>query len=629
MDFFQAQDKARRSTGRLVLLFVFAVLSLVFMTNLLIMGVFGVLFSDATRGGFWIAFNWPVFILVGLGVVLVVSGGTLYKVRALSGGGDAVATMLGGKPVFSDDADFLNRRLINVVEEMALASGTPVPQVYVLPENGINAFAAGFSSSDAVVAVTRGALERLNREQIQGIVAHEFSHILNGDMRLNIRLVGILHGILLLGILGNQLLRGTRFSSRSKGSGGALLLGLGLVIIGYAGTLFGNFIKAAVSRQREFLADAAAVQFTRNPDGIGSALIRIGGESNGSLMHNPKSEQLSHAFFCQAVKIAFIALFATHPPLPERIKRILPGWDGIFPNSSSFVNQEHASHDPGQISGMTSGLTSRESAIPQGMPGAFAHSAGQQMLESIPEVFRKAARDPFGSRALIFSLLLSREDEVRKRQLQNLKKNADRGIHTEISRLIRSQFFLEKSQRLPALELALPALRWMSKEQTLRFLDTLDALIREDGRITLFEWSLRTIVVHYLGDFLGRKVDFRANQLLQKKGTECSMLLSALAWNSKKTETSPAEAFQKGAEIIGIPGVTILPRQQLQQRGLDEAVNALRRLKPLEKEKLFTACRAVAIADGELSPAEFELLRAVAAALSVPVPLVAAASNQA
>src|SRR5690606_28971990 len=250
-------------------------------------------------------------------------------------GGSVVAGLLGGLPVnpATDDPD--ERRLVNVVEEMAIASGVPVPAIYVLPgEESINAFAAGYGVHDAAVAVTRGALKHLTRDELQGVIAHEFSHILNGDMRLNIRLIGLLHGLLLLALIGRVLLRsGGRSRGRRKEKGGSVqvaLIGLGLVLLGYIGVFFGKLIKAAASRQREYLADAAAVQFTRNPEGIAGALKKIGALGAGSRIVHPRAEELSHLYFASGLRSSFAGLFATHPPLVERIRRIDPSFSGDF-----------------------------------------------------------------------------------------------------------------------------------------------------------------------------------------------------------------------------------------------------------------------------------------------------------
>ena len=306
MDFFRSQDLARRNTTRMVLLLALAVLTLIAITNLLVMLVFGSLQNGEDGTVSLARFDWGTFLLIGTGVTLVVLAGSLWKIGQLAGGGKVVAEALGGPLVRRDTTDPELRRALNVVEEMAIASGSPVPPVYLLSdEEGINAFAAGFTTGDAVIGLTRGTIRDLSRDELQGVVAHEFSHILNGDMRLNLRLIGILHGILLIGLIGSRVLRSTSHRS-SKNSGGAAILGLGLMAIGSGGTFFGSLIKASVSRQREFLADASAVQFTRNPFGIAGALKRIGGST--SRLHADQAEAMSHLYFAEGVRHRFASL---------------------------------------------------------------------------------------------------------------------------------------------------------------------------------------------------------------------------------------------------------------------------------------------------------------------------------
>ena len=379
MNFFKSQDDARRKTGRLVVLFVLAVISLIVMTNLLVMIVFG--YIRVEQGGTVDAaqvlhqVDWRAFMYIGAAVSFTIAMGSLYKVLALAGGGARVAEMLDAELLVYGSGDLKKQRLLNVVEEMAIASGTPVPPVYLLDEAGINAFAAGYKPGDAVIGITRGALDKLNREQLQGVIAHEFSHILNGDMKLNIRLIGLLHGILLIGMIGYYILRSSSHSRRSKG-GGAVFLGLGLVIIGYAGTFFGNLIKAAVSRQREFLADASAVQYTRNPGGIAGALKRIGGDATGSIIENPSATQVSHALFSQGIKTWLGSLYATHPPLEKRIYSIQPDWDGEFDYSHQVqsdhgIDEQDSTEKPAQRQVATS-----MAAIAAAMTGAAIIDGG-------------------------------------------------------------------------------------------------------------------------------------------------------------------------------------------------------------------------------------------------------------
>ncbi|NNF97042.1 MAG: M48 family metallopeptidase, partial [Halobacteria archaeon] len=324
MNFFEAQERARRRTGWLVLLFALATTGLIVITNLLLLGIL----TYGQTGEFIFSpmilqqqFDWDIFIGVAIVVSILIFLGSLYKTMSLSEGGRSVAEMLGGRLIARNTSDPDERRLLNVVEEMSIASGISVPNVYLLDETSINAFAAGLTPNDVVIGVTQGTLRYLSRDELQGVIAHEFSHIFNGDMRMNIRLIGVLHGILLLGLIGYYILRATRYVRGSRNKEGAsaiaivLALGAGLVAIGYIGFFFGQWIKAMVSRQREFLADASAVQFTRNKEGIAGALKKIGGLTAGSYLENPSAPQYSHDYFSQGVGGFLQSLFETHPPL--------------------------------------------------------------------------------------------------------------------------------------------------------------------------------------------------------------------------------------------------------------------------------------------------------------------------
>ena len=350
MDFFEQQDVARRKTGRLVVLMVLAVAAIVVLVYLVIaaalvvrVGFTGI--DPMATGGlaaYLSAADWwnpQLFVLVAGVTVLVVAAGAFFKTAALRAGGRVVAESLGGRLIDPGTSDPTLRRVLNVVQEMAIASGTTVPPVYLLDrESGINAFAAGFTPADAVIGLTRGCADLLSRDQLQGVMAHEFSHILNGDMRISLRLIGIIHGILIIGLLGGILLRSAFYSGAGrhrrsgKQGGGVLVLaavGAALAIIGYVGVFFGQLIKASLSRQREFLADAAAVQFTRLPGGIAGALKKIGGYTFHSKLVAANAEEASHLYFGDGLSHWF-GLLATHPPLPDRIRRIEPQWDGQF-----------------------------------------------------------------------------------------------------------------------------------------------------------------------------------------------------------------------------------------------------------------------------------------------------------
>jgi len=340
MNFFEAQDSARRSTSFLILLFVVAIAALLVLSNLIILEL--IYFSEFSSVTFALSelesvFDFNLCVLLSTAILVFICLGSLYKLAQLSSGGSVIAQSLGGVIIPRSSTDLLHKKILNIVEEMAIASGVPVPQVYILNEQGINAFAAGWKTTNVVIGITQGALERLSRDELQGVIAHEFSHIFNGDMRLNIRLIAILHGILMIGMTGKMILRSLRFirvSRSNKNSGQLIMLivavGGAITVVGYTGTFFGNWIKSLISRQREYLADASAVQFTRNRDGIADALKKIGGSIYGSAMLTTSIDEYSHAYFALGESGFSWFSFSTHPPLKKRILRIEPRWNGKY-----------------------------------------------------------------------------------------------------------------------------------------------------------------------------------------------------------------------------------------------------------------------------------------------------------
>jgi Zn-dependent protease with chaperone function len=452
MDFFENQEAARTKTRWLVFLFfiavVFIVLSVYIAVRLIFFGLetkFGG--EAAAGGGLW---SPELFMAVTVVTLAVVSLGSLYKIVTLSGGGETVAGLLGGRPLDPNTTRLEERRLLNVVEEMALASGMPTPTVFVLPkEKGINAFAAGFTPSDAVIGVTEGSLEQLSRDQLQGVIGHEFSHILNGDMRLNLRLMGVIHGILVIALIGYWMLRSVRFTGgsgnrKSSGGGAIMLLALALLVIGWIGVFFGRLIKSAVSRQREFLADSAAVQFTRDPGGLAGALKKIGGFVAGSKLETPHAEEASHFYFSNGLRPAFLQMLATHPPLAKRINRLEPGWDGVFPDSKLAPGELPSTTPELAVAGV-SGFAAPSGPAKldaEGQPPAAGVSVdtvgdsvgtldqahltyARSLIASLPTELTDSAHEPTGACALVYALLLDEDPEIRARQLDNLRQSAD------------------------------------------------------------------------------------------------------------------------------------------------------------------------------------------------------------
>jgi Zn-dependent protease with chaperone function len=636
-DFFAQQRAAHRSTGLLVFYFILAVLVLI----LLVYGLAAaLLFSAPEEHGqppsLW---NPALLCLVAFGVGLVVGLGSLFKTAQLAaGGGRVVAETMGGRLVPSDTRDPRERRLLNVVEEMAIASGVPVPPVYILSdEPGINAFAAGHAPGDAVVAVSEGCFTYLTRDELQGVIAHEFSHVLNGDMRLSLRLLGLIFGILALSIIGRVLMqaggRGGSSSDRDDRSGqGILLFGIGLWLLGLVGAFFGRLIQAAVSRQREYLADASAIQFTRNPEGIGGALKKIGGLAAGSAVKNPHAAEAAHMFFANAFSMNFSGMLATHPPLADRIKRIDPMFDGTYPEVRpvAVTPQDVQPAQRGRLPSIFPGAKGAAITVPvlAGMEAASRVarvtpkdvSYAEGVHCELPDVLRQAARDPFAARAVVYCLLLDARQDVRQTQLAYLERSIDPRDFALVRQLVDVTAGLADASRLPLLELTLPALRQMSPRQHEVFRAVVDALIMADQRVSIFEYSLRCVLARYLdaGFNAGRPVARPASamQLMDL----VAVVLSRLAREGQAAEVAAGTAFDAGMEAFGTKARALLPPDRCQLSAFDAALRSLSLAPPDVKRRVVAACAATILADEQVTVRESELLRAVCAVLGCPMP---------
>lgn len=618
-DFFERQSVARRNTKWLVVMFVLAVIGIVgttFVATALAVG---------RAGNGDVQLGLPV--VASVGALLIIAGGSTFKIAQMSGGGSVVAERLNGRRIYPNSTDSVERRILNVVEEMALASGIPVPPVYLLhEEKGINAFAAGFSPSDAVIGVTRGCAEQLTRDQLQGVIAHEFSHILNGDMRLNLRLIGVLGGILVMGLVGRELLRIASFSGgRSrKDNNVAVLLVIGLVfmVLGFVGLFFGSLIKAAVSRQREYLADASAVQFTRNAEGIAGALKRIGSAVFGSQVVNPRAAEASHMYFAEGLT----SIFATHPPLPERIRRIDPQWDGKFPPAlpRDAVVGIGADEAAGLVGDIDLGRRSvpveivERAAEQVGNPGEIHRKYVQELLAVMPQPVVAAAHDPYGARAAIFATLLDRNQDIRMAQLRALDQLAERHVFEFTRQLIPSVDQLDVRARLPLVDMALPALRSMSMSQYQEFVRCFTSLVEADQRLGLFEWTLHHVLIRHLKpQFEPIRPRMTKYYGLEQLGSPCSVLLSALA---RASQSDDQKAFDAGVRQLPEVPLELLPPEACGLQQLNTALAELAEAAPKQRQRLVDACAACICADAAVRVGEAELLRAVCDLLDCPMP---------
>ena len=634
MNFFEHQESARRQSRWLIFIFILAVAAIVVAINAVILVALGFVSFDADTASVpfreVVRSHLPTLALAAVVSVAFILLASLFKIVGLRAGGGQVARQLGGTQVDSTTRDPLKRRLYNVVEEIALASGVPVPEIYVLDqEAGINAFAAGYTASDAAVAVTRGALEKLDRSELQGVIAHEFSHILNGDMRINIRLMGALFGILLLALIGRRILIHSHFvgrSSRNKDGAVVILVAFGLMAVGYIGLFFGRWIKAAVSRQREYLADASAVQFTRDPNSIGGALKKIAVYSEASYL-DADSEEISHMLFGNGRKMNF---FSTHPPLESRISRVEPGFQPEeLTRLAVKINREQARQDkraekqrePEEKSG--GGMFDAGTLIDSiGSPNWERMVTAAAFAAAIPEIMGRAVHSSEWAPEVLFYTLLDSDESIREKQLLMVAQDMGAESEGRVRALLDAAGPAKPEQRLPLLELAFPTLKQRPPEFILQVLDTVKNLIAADGRTDVFEFLLaRSMTMHLWESQNPSRVRVAGNKSIKALAGPVSEVLAILARHGNQDKAVAEAALNTGLAELSLPIPTDFPAQSDWVAGLDAALPMLDRLKPAEKEKLVRAMSAVVMHDGKMAAEELELLRVICDLVHVPLPL--------
>jgi Zn-dependent protease with chaperone function len=583
----------------------------------------------------------PSMFALSVGSVLAVVGvGTAVKFAQMSHGGAAVAQAMGGTQVDPGSSDPDERRILNVVEEMAIASGVRVPPVYLMEDQTINAFAAGNSEQDSVIGVTRGCIHALSRDELQGVMAHEFSHIFHRDTRLNMRLVAWLGGIFAVSMVGRILIRSQMYSrpSRDKNNSAAVGLGIGvaLFIIGIVGYFFGRIIQSAVSRQREFLADASAVQYTRNPDGIAGALEKIA-RGAGSQLSAPAAAEFSHFFFANGIA----SLFSTHPPIEERIARIrgakmveagvtavvtTTGTPAATPAASTAatiagVIQPRATARPSSVAAFHGVSSAAIHGARRSMGSLNPHDIGMAhgLIAGLPESVVDAARNPFSARAVICSLLLARDRRERQAQLAGIA--ATDPALANATEALQQVAAIDARQRLPVIELCAASLAQLSPVQYQQFRAVLTQLIASDSQVDRLEWTVRVILRGAIeGSMAGKATSARATV------ADVALVVSVLAWSGATDEAGVSRAWRaaRGSE-------SLLPAAQTAAQlctldALDESLQRLSNAKLGTKRKLVDACVACVAADGQTTVEEAELLRAVCASIGAPMPPIATAA---
>jgi Zn-dependent protease with chaperone function len=646
MNFFDHQRAAKGTTLKLVLLFSTAVVALVAAIDSA--AVIALQFVGSEYQSTDPYQTLAVVIVVTAITLLVIAGGMLFKTLSLRQGGAAVAAAVGAVPVDPTTSDPQLRRFVNVVEEMALASGVPAPRLFVMPrEQGINAFAAGFTPADAAIAVTAGALSQLNRDELQGVIGHEFSHILNGDMRLNIRLIGLLAGILLIGMIG---LRTLQFGGRGSDSKAALpfiAFAFALMVLGFVGVFFANLIKAAVSRQREWLADASAVQFTRQTDGLEGALKKIGGIPTGSRLQDSRSAaEVSHMLFGEGARRSFATLFATHPPLTDRIKALNPNFD---PGEMAELQQRYAQQAPdGLAEDFAAGFAPAGTAVGRPIPapvpdpvsgrhalrpeqvvaraGTFTPADlkyGAALHAQLPDDVRQLAAQPTTAPVAVIALLLAPPIEpLQARQLSSVAQQLGPAPSREAAALAGRMAKLPHELRLPFVALALPQLAAHPRDYQDRLVATLNDLAVADGTVTMFEYCLTRLVWNYLLDAADPSRRSKVgNGSLNDVRSVVRTLLATLAVAGGGDQEARRRAFEDALRrLYGDAATDDSPRRLSWQQTLDDGWAAIDALEPKAKQALVEAMVVSVLDDGAVAAAEADLLRAACGLMHVPLP---------
>ncbi|MGJ8678390.1 MAG: M48 family metallopeptidase [Akkermansiaceae bacterium] len=640
MNFFSAQEDARRRTKWLVVYFILAMVGIIISVYgivYLLMLYTGIGSESSDVVSLWMP---SVFTTTALATGGLIGMGSLFKTMQLHGGGAVVARDMGAREVDLDSRDTDERRLINVVEEMAIASGVPVPQIWIMDQElGINAFAAGTEPGNAVVAVTRGCIQRLTRSELQGVIAHEFSHILNGDMRLNMRLMGLLYGILMISMIGRTMFQALRFvnvrGSRNDRGGGAgiviaiILAGVGLMIVGSVGVFFGRLIQAAISRQREYLADASAVQFTRDPDGIAGALKKIGGQQYGSKISAAKSAEASHLFFADGGIFGYG--MATHPPLDVRIKAISQSWDGEFittelPDVAKGRGQGRQSDS--RISGL-SGLSGGEeslrahSVIPSNMdrmgePSELDVDMGVILHGRLKPEWLRACHNREEAQALIFGLLLAEDQKLRRDEVMFVRKGAGEDAGDLALDWSQRLSKIHSAEKIALIDLSIPTLRRLTLPEYERFIKITQWLIASDGQVDLFEFMLQYVVQRHLDShFRNRVYPSIKYRKIDGLNHELNVILSTLA--AIGGEAQMQEAYM--AAISETEGeLQMLPASSCGLKSIGDALEKFNKATPLVKKQLLYLCSQVILADEDIKSREIELLRAIADSIGCSVP---------
>ena len=648
MNFFEHQQKARNQSRWIILGFIVVTLLIVFVINallLIVLATQGLITVDGEytanalsilSPSLWLA-NAELLITSSAIIAAVIIISSIGKALSLRSGGGKVARDMGATIVTPDTKDALRRRLYNVVEEIALASGVPVPEVYVMEnEPGINAFAAGYTPADAAIAVTQGTLEKLNRAELQGVIAHEFSHIFNGDMRINIKMIGVIFGIMVIAMIGRKFLHTSSYrSSRSKDNGSVVLIGIVLIAIGYIGLFFARWMKSALSRQREYLADASAVQFTRDPSSIAGALKKIAAYNHSSYLQ-ADGEEVSHMLFGSGRRSS---MFATHPPLVKRITRLEKGFKAgdIGELSKKLKQQEQREHVQAEIAlkeqeerkdkKLTSGMFDVDTMINNiGNPEIDSIAAAAVLASSLSDGLSNAAHSLEWAPEVLFYCLLDKDPDLQEKQRLIIAKNMGDISENKLGFLLKENGLVELNQRLPLFDICFPSLKRRPVHEIEKILKTIHELALVDNKIDVFEYLLSRLVEKYLDEsHVPNRSRLHGKNKLSSCVEELTLVISAVATQGQQSDTSHGlqaaqQAFRNGMESVGIKHKNLTFTDDWHVK-LDQSLEVLNKLSPKEKKKLVIALAKTVLDDKTVVTEEQEMLRVICSLINVPLPI--------
>ena len=657
MDFFEHQDRARSATRRLYFYYFLAVLFVIVALNVCLIGLFICLNQsvdiDSSGDASYISSNLEnisgaAAVITGISSLLIFSGAGFrsFQLRSLNGG--QVAESLGGRLVSADTRDRKERQLLNIVEEMSIASRVPMPKVYVLDnEKSINAFASGWNTDEAAIAVTRGSLDYFTRDELQGVIGHEFSHILNGDMTVDMRMIGLLFGLELIFLVGYFFFRlmlefvsnSNRSSSRDSdddsGKGLSILfvlmlIGIIIMVIGYIGKFTANIIRMAVSRQKEYLADASAVQFTRNPEGIGYALIKIGLINSRNPITNPNASACGHFFFAS---INMSSLLDSHPPLDKRISRILPKYDGRVPPCILRDLKDppglRFSEDDDKPKKKNNPLDEIRQRVPEqmrhtripGLGGVLWGGLGTDGAVQPPdesESLNDLIHDLYSVHGVIYALLMDSTTEIQNLQWDVLCGSQNEYMLKLVERLIPRVESLACADKIRVAELSVSALRQMSDEQYRTFRSNIVALTEADKKIDLFEFALRMILTGRLDVSFGLRKQVVKYDAAKSLASEFCFALGYLAWQGADGEQDAHNAFGTAARLTNLP-ISLPDKSACSMGNFASSLIKIQSASTSVRELFFKAFVACINYDGKITSKEKDLINVIGACLNIAV----------